>query len=370
MIKSVITDPGNGHSANVNSDVGCLYGCNSLIVSTKELYNMSNEILFFINPTYGYNMNYDFSTTSSGVSVENIHNGLDDVYWTGTAIVGTWDFSSTTQAHTGAQSIDGTSTSTNDIAELAKGSSINVNDYDNISGWIYVDSWVGTKNLEIYFWDTSLGMTVGSIVLINNYVNIYETGSWQKFSISMADFGASGSTFDAIRFRSLGNIDFYLDDLLFSASVEEGSGSNEFIIKPGKNKWLYVDTINVAVVAEYDSTMVNGTSPNIPYDSFLGVAPDIGLTYQRHQRNEITFSTITRSTLDIIQRPGGYISAVFYNGLDTFLKIENKFSAHVLLKYENDDKMVFVLSDDYSGLKIFRISVGAKSLDRRDPTIY
>lgn len=57
---------------------------------------------FLINPVYGADMNVDVGFTGTP---DKIHDGIDSVLWTASAISGTWDFSSTTHAKQGVSTV-------------------------------------------------------------------------------------------------------------------------------------------------------------------------------------------------------------------------------------------------------------------------
>ena len=56
---------------------------NALVVATRPLKTFENAIRFFTSDNEGIDMNVD---ASSGGTPELIHDGIDNVYWTGTTI--------------------------------------------------------------------------------------------------------------------------------------------------------------------------------------------------------------------------------------------------------------------------------------------
>ena len=130
-IKNYITDPDQQLTARVKK----IDKDNSLIVAVQDLKTYNNIIQKrFTNDTYGTDLNQN---VTFGGAPEEVHDGTDNAYWTGTAISGTWTFDSTDQANTGTKSIDGTDTVNNSIAQLAKGASLDVTSYVAITGYIY-----------------------------------------------------------------------------------------------------------------------------------------------------------------------------------------------------------------------------------------
>lgn len=367
-VVALITDPKHGLKASVDNNADQMP--NALVVATRPYDNLTNSLLFFSSEVYGYDMNYDFST--AGGTPDNVHNGTDNTYWTASAIVGgaNWIFDSTDYYHTGTKSIDASNTNGSDVAQFAKGSSVTNTDFNNLSGWIYIQSWPTAKDFEFFLWNTGTSSQIGNRVGVGSYVNTTSYNVWQKFVIPITEFGSLGSSFDALRVIAIGKTDCYFDDIKFNTVAEGNQGATQYIVKPELNTWLYTKSINVTMVDAYDSTRINGTTLSIPYNSFLGVSPDVGLVYQRVQYGKTVFSTATKGIIDIIQRPGGRIDAASYDGTYTMVKVSNMFSYPILLKYENDDRMTMTLSDDYSGLNVLRVSVGGMSLHRTDRSIY
>jgi len=81
-IKSHITDPATGQKASVDKTEGETSG---LVVATRNLKTYVTKPMFFLNDTYGADMNIGVVV---GATPENVHDGIDKTQWTASAIVG------------------------------------------------------------------------------------------------------------------------------------------------------------------------------------------------------------------------------------------------------------------------------------------
>jgi hypothetical protein len=114
-VKGNISDPQTGQEAQVHKpkNLGFL-NPGGLVVYSEPRKVFVPEIRFFAAASGAIDMNID--PTGSGTD-ENIHNGLDNTYWTASNLVGAnFVFNSTDQANGGTQSIDATATVNNDAA--------------------------------------------------------------------------------------------------------------------------------------------------------------------------------------------------------------------------------------------------------------
>jgi hypothetical protein len=357
MLKTIVADSQNKRSAEVDITKD---ERQALVVATRPLKVFQNQIKFFTNSVYGSDLNQNASFGGSPIPV---HNGEDASYWTASAIIGgsRWDFSSTDQAHGGTQSVDGTLTINNDVAQFAKGSSQDLTGYTAITGWIYLTGWAdtGTKAVAIYGWD---GAIVGNLVNIGNYIDKTSFGTWQKFSISLNDLGLTNETIDSIR---IGVVDigagaapnFYLDDI----QIEETGNPLEFRIDPDNGTWMRVKGFNIIMADAFDNTVINASSPNIPYNTLLGVSKlDTGIIYRRVQDDEVVSVASIRQFLDIMTFSKATVTGNSGDGTNTWVTVHIEFTEEVILKSEDTDYMSLTISDDLSGLLAFKMSASAK----------
>lgn len=359
-LNNYITDPSTGVRAEVTENADK----HSLVVATHPLKTYNNSIRFFLNDTYGAEMNQN--ATAGGTPVE-IHNGTDDAYWTATAIAGTWDFDSTDQAHAGTKSIDATDTGNNNIAQIAKGGDQDLTGYVSITGWVYLTAWRGGNHIELYGWDTGTGVIVGNSVYIDDYIDTNTLGSWLSFSIPLGDLGLTDETIDAVRIRTLTANrppDYYLDDI----QIEETGEPLVWTVEPDKETWLHIYSMNVTIADAYAGTIDTGSSnivptmPSIPYNGWLGVSElSNGVVYQRYQSGIIEETFSIKRFADLMTFSDASVTGYGSDGTNTWVSVSIKFTEPIILKEEEEDRISLILSEDLSGLLFYRTSVGAKT---------
>lgn len=357
-IKTFITDISNGLKAKVDNAGDTEK--NGLIVATRPLKILNNKILFFSNPTYGIDMNQ--SLGASGTAI-NIHNGIDDVYWTGTNVAGTrFDFNSSVQAYTGSYSIDGSSTINNDESQFEKGSNQDLTGYTSLSGWIYITGWPGSGNIEvqIYGWDVGVGI-VGNIINISGYVDASIFNVWQKFIIPLTDFDLTDKIIDSIRIKTvaIGSTppNYYIDDI----QIQEKGLPLEYTVKPALGTWLYIDLLNTIMVDELSTVLADASMYNLSYDKLLGVSElSAGIIVQLYKSNNLYVTATFHSLIDFFQIPHRNTLTTGCDGTNTWLNINQKLSNPILLKSENEDKLTMTIRDDLSDLIRLRMSMSGR----------
>jgi hypothetical protein len=337
----------------------------ALTVSTRELKTYNSKVVFFENETNGANMNVNAAL--GGVPV-NIHDGIDNPYWTASAISGAWTFNSAAQNHTpaGANSIDATATNNNDTAQITAGAPQALSGYVSLSGWIYITGWStsGTKGVEIFGWDTGAPAIEGVAVDIGDYINTAAFNTWQQFVIPLGDMGLTGLTIDAIRIVTIDvgagpPPNYYLDDI----QIEQTGTALEYFIRPDDGTWLHVETVQFTIADAYTGIVTvagateNATMPGIPYDALLGVAAlTVGITYQFIQDGNVSNIAVVNQLSDLLQLPDTELINSISDGTNTLVTIKQDLSYPITLKSEDNDRMRILINDNLSGLLLFRIA--------------
>ena len=327
-------------------------------VYTSDINPLGFQSAFFTNETYGSELNQDATV---GGTPDIVHNGTDSVEWTGSSIVGTWDFASTTVAHSGTKSIDATATVNNDVAQFAKGSNLTIANYVSLTGWIYITSFPtsGTKHINIYGWDTGTAAQVSATLNIDDYVDTTILGTWQKFSIPFADFAFTSTTLDAVRIRTVdiggGQApNYYLDDIEF----EETGGPIIFSVGPERGEIWRITHLTYTLVDAYAGTVTNGTMQSIPYDGFLAVPKLVtGSNIRRIQYGEARFTATFKNMIDYIVTPAPKTITSGSDGINTWVRLEAEFPHPIIFDGTKGDKYEFVVNDDLSGLILYKGSV-------------
>lgn len=363
-IKSYIHDPQNNRS----SEVGIKDGINSLNVLTNPLKTYINQSVFFTNSKTSNSLNQNFTTL---LSTEHVHNGNDDNYWEGTTIVGSSNafiFSSSSRSNTGSKSIEVTNNANdNDMFQLSNNEIIDDDKYGRLVGWVYIkQDWSSDDIVDIFFYNTNTGETCSDEVNLTNYINQNNIEEWQRFNISSNDFGIS-SDYDALRWRirsSSSTPVFYLDDIDLEEIEDVGS---LFTIKPQIGTWWNITGLGITIASSYDSTLTDGTLPNIPYNGLLGTSLNNGLNYRRQENGENLFSFVMYDLLDILNQYSSRITSQGYDGNITWIKIDIDIDPPYLLKSEYEDFISITVNDDLSELEYFKIVASIKE-EKRNST--
>ena len=358
MIKSNIKDPSTGLIANVvKADKK-----KALVVATTPLKVFDNKLGYFSNDTYGIEMNQNGA--SGGTPIE-IHDGIDNVYWTATDIVGggKTTFNSTDQNHTtgGTKSIKNDNSPVGDIFQIDKGSDQDLTGYISISMWVYVDKdWKLGDAVDIYGWETTGGTQVGNKVDLSDYFVYDDYDTWHKINIPLIDMGLVGETIDSIRIEQEAAErkapKYYLDDI----QIEETGTPIIFTLKPTLGTWLRVKSLQIVVADDFVSTIANGTMPSIPYDNLLGVALNSGINYKRIENGIVISSATISKFVDFMTLSNAKITGSGGDLTNTWLALNVQFNEEVILKSENEDKMTLTINDDLSELLYLRVGVGSK----------
>jgi len=347
-----ITDPATGQEAGVHKPVNLGFPNPAGIVAYTEPRKQWNPVLRYFQAESGaVDMNVDASGTGTD---ENVHDGGDTVYWTATALSGTWDFASTTQANGGTQSVDATATTNNDEAQFEDGTTTDMSSFDSLSGFIYITSWPGSGTKEVRLRARLAGVDVGSEVDLSNYMSTGTQNTWQSFTVPKADMGLGAQTIDQLIVKTVDigggqPPNYYLDDLKWDGTpgsampvtykIEALPGVNTFAVGFG---FFFVDA-----VAEADA---------LAYDSILGVpALTDGILFTRQSQGEIEFAAPFRQFSDFIETFGQITVQTGGDATNRWVKIESIFNPQIRLF--DDDFFSMVVQDDLSGLLRMRASM-------------
>jgi len=323
------------------------------IVYTDELQQYDQFSTIALNDELGFEMaiNAAFSGTP-----EIVHVGTSDgIYWTGSNITGTKaSFDSTEQKYSGVASVKIDNPNLNDVWQFDKGSTLDPSNYIAISLWLYVDKdWSVGDSIEIYGWDTGVGLAVGTAVLLQDYVNEFDFDVWQKVIIPLDDFAFSGGTFDALRMELIGKNGkapkMYIDDFQF----EEAGALATFSMKPRNGETFFVEAITLSFQDAYTGTLTGNSFKNLSPNKILSENKlTNGIQLNRIQDGETAFSATITCLSDAIQG-GATIGDLFGDGTNAMLTLNITFSKPVELNDKDEDELNIVISDDLTGLTSF-----------------
>lgn len=312
------------------------------IGSNTNYPNYSNlGLIEFTNPIYGSNLAQNPGFTGTP---DNIHNGTDSVLWTATNIVkNQWIFNSTTQAHTGTRSIDGTTTTDTATMLLTRASVINTGSYSVLAGWIYITSWDnpqnGTRDIKLQLRNS--GTTLGQEVGVLSYIEPNNLNVWQQFVIPITDFTPLSVDFNEITIETIDEgegapPDFYLDDLSF----QEGGGSIVFAsaVPPGFSMRL----------EQFSVTFARATSQTTPvWDTILGKTLTNGIILQAWTPFGSANLGVFKKHVDWLFPPG---LRIFYShdGTNAVVTYEFDFTTPLTLNGNLNGQFRAIVQDDIS----------------------
>jgi len=357
-VNAHITDPATKLKAEVVLNEDC--DCNALIVATVPLRTFDNELRFFINDDYGSDMNQGTSATGTPLEIYN----ADDTLWTATNIVGgKMTAVSADRPHTGTNSLKVDKMAVDDVYQIANpAGDINMALYTSLTIWANIDKdWKAGDIVDLYGWDTSTGLQIGTEVDLSDYFSYLSYDTWQKINIPLTDMGdlSASTTLDALRVRQVAAEGkapkYYLDDIQFEEKVADETTAIEFEIKPDTGTWMYVEGFRVIIAGPYSGILdvadatENATMPKLPYNSLLNVAKlDSGISYRRWQDGKIRNSNQLKQLLDLLSFGDSEIAGYGSDGTNTWVTVKIGFSVPILL------------NDDLSSLLVLRVAAGTK----------
>jgi len=282
---------------------------------------------------------------------EEIYDGNDNVYWTGTAISGTLWSDSTNRANSGTKSLRFNSGSLNDTFQFDKGSNLTVSGFSAVTFAVNVNRrWSSNPNesVELYGWDTTLNAIVGNRVKIENYFQ--QNGNfdvWQNAAIPLTDMGLTGGTIDSFRLELVGiqgptSPDFFIDDL----QVEQAGEGIRFKAEPRGNTRFHVE--------EMALVLADAATGGLSYDKILALtALPRGITIRRYEDGVVKFAATVRQLSDLLLL--GFKAEVHDDGVNTVLTLTTTFPQGILLSAR--DWLEVEVNDDLTGLLEFRATL-------------
>ena len=303
----------------------------------------------------------DLSEAFSGItSGENVHNGGDNAYWTGSQVVGTTvDFASTLQSNTGLASIDATGMSNNDVFALTAPAAINPANYSVLEMYIYIDTWAtgGTKEVLIDVYNG--GASAGTQLALSAYCDITAQASWQLVTIPMADFGITTATIDELRVtcRDVGRgspPSLFYDDIQFLAVGT--TGVLEFTFAPRPEETVEIRGIQWSGV--------NASKKDIEYNEFWGI-PELanGCTLTVRAGGRTAFTLLVRNIYDFASiAPVEIVSTSGASGaiISCVATLQEE---GMVLRGEDGDSITVTIRDDLTALSRMTVALEAYYLD-------
>jgi hypothetical protein len=303
-----------------------------------------------VNPLFGAALNQN---AAFGGTPENVHDGTDNIYWTGSNISGNRiTFDSTGQAKTGTKSVYANDPRVGNIWQFAKGSNLDLSNYTVLSFSIYVEqAWAESNTIILYGYDTVAGQSVGTSVEIKNYIGENQVGFWQDVVVSLADLSLEGQTIDAIRFecieRSGAGAQFYTDDIAF----QQSGGAISFKLFPNTGKKYSISKLLFNVASTGTRT---SNPPAFAYDRW-GNLPSlsVGLLLGCQSEGVQLFQFSVRQVADLCNG-GAEILNIIDDGNNTHYSVHIPLTQeeYFVLDSSQNDFFEVIVNDNLSSLQL------------------
>lgn len=307
----------------------------------------------FLNPTFGSALNQ--AITFSGTP-EGIHDGTDSVLWTATAISGTWTFDSTTNPQAGTKCVDATATVNNDAALFSDATTTNMANFTAITGQIRLEGFDSTRGNHVEMQFRLAGTPVGNSVNIDNFIDDTLFDVYQGFVVPKALLGLTTQTVDEMVITTLRDTGPAPDYRLDAMQIEQTGTPALFIAAPLPGTVFRIEEIVIVLVDALASTLADATMPNLAYNTLLGVsALTNGIVFLRVRNRKVAFAGNIKQLSDFVLF--GLVPQAFSDGTNTTLVLRNQLPVPILMDARVNDSISLTVSDDLSGLVLFRALV-------------
>lgn len=321
-------------------------GSPGLLVYTKERLLKPFTPGPLLNSEFGISMNQN---GEFGGTPDQVHNGIDNVLWTGTEPVGTKvTFDSTDRPFAGTNSVKIDNPQASDIWQFDKGSNLTVSNYTAITMKVNIDKdWDSGDSVSIYGYDTGGASQVGTKVFIEDYIDTTNFDSWQSVTIPFTDMGLSG-TLDAFRMeqeaRSGKAAKWYLDNF----QVEETGEPICFVFDPNGDQIFHITRIGV--FASVDGVSEAALQAYDKFYSLPSLANGVGVTIQSN--GSVVVSNSERDLVAQIAQPQVTLTTGG-DGTNSWVKVMNDIEFD--LDGRKRDFIEYRVQDDLTGLSNFSV---------------
>ena len=349
----------DGTGVNGDAAVTARHDLPAGVVAYVEPYRrLIGQTKAMVNSTYGADFNVN---AAFGGTPENIHDGADNVYWTASVLSGTWDFNSTTiTAFADAASIDAVLTVNNDEALFtdAAAGTTDTSAYGYISGAIYLATWPttggGTREVQLRF--RLSGVDVGLPVGISNYIDTATLGSWQTFTIPIADFATGGIAINQCVLKTVHTgggaaQNYYIDALKF-----EQTGGAVFSVQADVGSIYEITSLQITFVDAYVNTLTDATTPKVVYNKIINQTLTRGLVFQLTTAQVVRFNGTFSTHADFMSFPGTVVQS-HGDGVNVTQTYSIPFDPPVRLNSHQKDIFELTVSEDLTGLVFARAFV-------------
>lgn len=333
---------GEDHKGVVrNAHVNNRDGRSGLMTFTRPDILFNPRPAFFINTTQGIDMNVNgaFSGTP-----EIIHNGGTSTEWTGSALSGTWDFSTggvvtatNMQDNNAATFSEETPTTVDITGFVALTMQVDIDVYDELN-----------NSMQIQF--DLAGVPVGDELNIDDFINTGDFSA-QQAVIPIASFNFASNDVDGftISFTKSGAVrpTVKFDNI----QLEQTGTPFDFRVNKSPEVDYYIYGFRFTIA---------DAMAKIEYDKFMALtALTNGVTFSRVQNGEVDFSTPLRQLSDFM-RIGSRIENEVHDGTITadatkfLLTFQVDFELPIILQGPPEKNFVsLVVNDNLTGVDLF-----------------
>lgn len=332
------------------------HGDAGLLVYTRERDIPTAKILPFLNDTYGSAMNQDGAFGGTPVG---IHDGIDNVLWAGSNIIGgKVNFSSGDAGRftNGTNSVKVDNAAAGDVWQFDKGSNQALSAYTAFSMNVNIDKDWSTDSVSIYGYDTGSGLQVGDKVLLEDYIdeNSFDVG--QSASIPLTDMNLQASTIDSIRMELETKVGgkspkFYLDEI----QLEETGTPIEFRVTHTVDTRYTANVLVITIADVISGTLANGAGMiPLSYDQILSLPQlSAGIQLRSTIDGESSFAGSFRNIGDFLSL-GFMITNALSDGTNSIITLEQSFPDPLIITGPPSlNTISLTVEDDLSGLLRF-----------------
>ncbi len=257
-----------------------------------------------------------------------------------------------------AQSVKVDNAAVNDIANFAKGSDLTMSSYTALTFSIRVDkNWAPGDSVELFAYDTGLGVQVGDAVALEDLFPFDEFDTWHNVVVQISDLNIStATTVDAFRLRIVARTapgpTFYLDRI----QLEVSGTPAVFTVNVARGSVFHVDEVVFSFADALDATLANAGMPTLDHNKILGLAAlPSGINITRVKGGTTLFAATFKTFQDFL-RSGAEPGAPWSDGTNTAVVFRIKFPTPLTLGAAGADSFTIQINDDLTGLTNFTVA--------------
>lgn len=336
----------DGGGSGLEAEVRTKRDDTGLVTLTEPLHDTFTTVIPLLNATFGADMNQNIAFTDTP---ELIHDGGDNVGWTGAAVAGTWDFADTTNPNNGTKCVSITAADNNSLATFLDATETAMSGRTAVTGKIRLETFNETNNTIILQFQNN-NVDVGNSVDLVDFLNAGILNAYQSFVIPKSIFGIDVETVDEIDMtvtRTGGAKPTFRFDQF---QIEETGTPAIFIFQPTEDQVLKLIAIKIV--------MADGVTAASSFNAFFGVsvlANGIGVIAR--STGQIVFAGTFTRLFDFLSTANSTFEDSI-GAADSWMSINIPFNDNpVILNGKDLDFVAFTIIDNLSGLSAFRVFV-------------